>query len=60
MSDTLFMLRLEHGNTAELLDIIESQLGRLHRAEDIDCALIGLVVDYLRSYATRATIPRRT
>ena len=58
MSDTLLMLRLEHRNTAELLDIIESQLGRLHRAEDIDCGLIGLVVDYLRSYGDACHHPK--
>lgn len=58
MSDTLLMLRLEHGNTAQLLDIIERQLGRLHEAEDIDCELIALVVNYLRSYGDACHHPK--
>jgi hemerythrin-like domain-containing protein len=58
MPDTLLLLRLEHGNTAKLLDIIGAQIGKLNQAEDIDCELIGLVVDYLRSYEDKCHHPK--
>ena len=58
MSDTVLLLRLEHENTAKLLDIIEAQLGKLDQAEDIDCELIGMVVDYLRSYSDTCHHPK--
>ena len=58
MSDTVLLLRLEHGNIAKLLDIIEAQLSKLDQAEDIDCELIGLVVDYLRSYGDTCHHPK--
>ena len=58
MSDTLILLRLEHDNMAQLLDIVEVELGKLHQAEEIDYALIGSVVDYLRSYGEECHHPK--
>ena len=58
MSDTLILLRLEHDNMAKLLGIIDAELDKLHRAEEIDCALIGSVVDYLRSYGEDCHHPK--
>jgi len=58
MSDTLILLRLEHDNIAKLLDIVDVELGKLHQAEEIDCQLIGSVVDYLRSYGDECHHPK--
>jgi len=58
MSDTLILLRLEHDNMAKLLDIVEVELDKLHQAEEIDCQLIGSVVDYLRSYGEDCHHPK--
>lgn len=58
MPDTVLLLRLEHNNIAKLLDIIEVQIGKLNQAEDIDCELIGLVVEYLRSYGDECHHPK--
>ena len=58
MSDTLFSLRLDHRNFATLLEILETQLERLNQADDVDCELIGSVVDYLRSYGDQCHHPK--
>jgi hemerythrin-like domain-containing protein len=58
MSDTLLLLRFEHDNISMLLDIIDTQLGKLIQADDIDCELIGSVVDYLRSYGDECHHPK--
>ena len=58
MSDTLILLRLEHDNMVKLLGVIEAELDKLHQAEDIDCQLIGSIVDYLRSYGEDCHHPK--
>lgn len=50
MTDTLFMLRLEHGNMASLLDIVERELGAGDKSDSIDYGLLHSAFEYFSTY----------
>ena len=58
MSDAIFMLRLEHGNIARVLDLIEDQVLRLESGASIDGSLVLLAVEYLKDYPEECHHPK--
>ena len=49
-SDTIARLRREHGNVELLLLVLESQLARIHRGDDVDEGLVLEIFRYLTGY----------
>ena len=58
MSDIIFMLRLEHGNTARLLGLLEDQLRRLEKGASVDTDLLQLAYEYLSGYPQKCHHPK--
>jgi hemerythrin-like domain-containing protein len=58
MSDIIFMLRLEHGNTARLLGLFEDQLHRLESGAPLDADLLRLAQEYLSGYLQKCHHPK--
>lgn len=58
MSDAIFMLRLEHGNMARLLGLLEDQLRRLDSGAPIAGELLLLAHDYLAGYPEQCHHPK--
>jgi hemerythrin-like domain-containing protein len=58
MSDTIFMLRLEHENLAQLLDLIEDQIQRIESGADADGSLLLLAVEYLKGFPEECHHPK--
>lgn len=58
MSDTLFLLRLEHGNLSKLLGLIEEQLAAADAGEPMDEDLLSLASEYFSDYPDRCHHPK--
>lgn len=58
MSDAVFMLRLEHGNTARLLGLLEDQLHRLESGAPVDGELLLLAQEYLSGHPEKCHHPK--
>jgi len=58
MSDAIFMLRLEHGNIARLLGLLEDQLHRLESGAPVDGDLLLLAHEYLSGYPEQCHHPK--
>jgi len=58
MSDAVFMLRLEHGNTARVLGLLEDQAHRLETGAPVDGELLLLAHEYLSSYPEKCHHPK--
>lgn len=58
MSDTLFLLRLEHGNQSRLLGLLEDQVAAADAGRPMDEALLGLASEYFRDYPDRCHHPK--
>ncbi len=58
MSDTLFLLRLEHGNLSKLLGLIEDQLAAADAGVPMDAELLSLAAEYFCDYPDRCHHPK--
>ena len=58
MRDTLFLLRLEHGNLSRLLGLIEEQAALADAGEPMDEELLRLASEYFCDYPDRCHHPK--
>lgn len=58
MSDAIFMLRLEHENIADVLDLLEDQLQRLEMGAPLDDSLILMALEYLEGFPDECHHPK--
>jgi hemerythrin-like domain-containing protein len=58
MPDTLFLLRLEHGNLSRLLGLIEDQLAAADAGAPMDAELLCLASEYFSDYPDRCHHPK--
>jgi hemerythrin-like domain-containing protein len=58
MPDTLFLLRLEHGNLSRLLGLIEDQLAAADSGTPMDSKLLSLASEYFSDYPDRCHHPK--
>lgn len=58
MTDTLFLLRLEHGNLSKLLGLIEDQLAAADAGAPMDAELLSLAAEYFCDYPDRCHHPK--
>jgi hemerythrin-like domain-containing protein len=58
MPDTLFLLRLEHGNLSKLLGLIEEQLAAADAGAPMDAELLNLASEYFSDYPDRCHHPK--
>jgi len=58
MRDTLFLLRLEHGNQSKLLGLIEDQLAAGDADRPMDPELLSLACEYFSDYPARCHHPK--
>lgn len=58
MSDTLFVLRLEHGNQSKLLGLIEDQMAAADAGSPVDEELLTLASQYFTDYPDRCHHPK--
>ena len=58
MPDTLFLLRLEHGNQSRLLGLIEDQLAAADAGAPMDTELLSLASEYFSDYPDRCHHPK--
>ena len=58
MFDTLFLLRLEHGNLSRLLGLIEDQAAAAEAGTPMDAELLSLACEYLSDYPDRCHHPK--
>jgi len=58
MPDTLFLLRLEHGNQSKLLGFVEDQLAAADKGESLDGELLGLVAEYFCDFPDQCHHPK--
>jgi hemerythrin-like domain-containing protein len=58
MRDTLFLLRLEHGNLSKLLGLLEEQVAIADAGARMDGELLSLVSDYFSDYPDRCHHPK--
>jgi hemerythrin-like domain-containing protein len=56
--DTLFLLRLEHGNLAQLLGLIEDQVAAAEAGNPMDLELLRLASEYFSDYPDRYHHPK--
>ncbi|HMK87950.1 MAG TPA: hemerythrin domain-containing protein [Steroidobacteraceae bacterium] len=58
MSDTLSLLRLEHGNLSKLLGLIEDQVAAADAGRPMDEELLSLASEYFSDYPERCHHPK--
>ncbi len=58
MPDTLFLLRLEHGNQSKLLGLIEDQVAAAEAGTPMDEELLNLACEYFLDYPARCHHPK--
>ena len=58
MPDTLFLLRLEHGNLSKLLRLIEDQVAAADAGIPMDEELLSLACEYFSDYPDRCHHPK--
>jgi len=58
MPDTLFLLRLEHGNQSEIIGLIEGQLAAAAAGARMDVDLLRLASEYFSDYPARCHHPK--
>lgn len=58
MSDTVILLRLEHGNIARVLDLADDELRRVDAGGPIDASLLLLIHEYLEGYPDACHHPK--
>ena len=58
MPDTLFLLRLEHGNLSKLLGLIENQVAAADAGMPMDEQLLSLASEYFYDYPDRCHHPK--
>jgi hemerythrin-like domain-containing protein len=58
MPDTLFLLRLEHGNQSKLLGLIEDQVAAADAGRPMDEELLRLASEYFSDYPDRCHHPK--
>lgn len=58
MRDTLFLLRLEHGNLSKLLGLIEDQVALADAGKQMDAELLCLASEYFSDYPDRCHHPK--
>lgn len=58
MSDAILMLRLEHGNFARVLGVLEDQLERLRSGAPVDGGLLTMAHEYLAGYPDQCHHPK--
>jgi hemerythrin-like domain-containing protein len=58
MPDTLFLLRLEHGNLSKLLRLIEDQLAAAEAGTPMDGELLSLACEYFADYPDQCHHPK--
>jgi len=58
MPDTLFLLRLEHGNLSKLLGLIENQVAAADAGMPMDEQLLSLASEYFSDYPDRCHHPK--
>ncbi len=58
MSETLRILREEHGHLAKLLDIVDDQLAAFERGDSVDYEVFDLILDYCRAFPDRFHHPK--
>jgi len=58
MSDTLFLLKLEHGNLSDLLGLIEDQVAAADAGMPMDEELLSLACEYFFDYPDRCHHPK--
>jgi hemerythrin-like domain-containing protein len=58
MRDTLFLLRLEHGNLSKLLGLIEDQVALAAAGQRMDEELLRLASEYFADYPDRCHHPK--
>lgn len=58
MPDTLFLLRLEHGNLSTMLGLIEDQVAAADAGTPMDAELLGLACEYFSDYPDRCHHPK--
>jgi hemerythrin-like domain-containing protein len=58
MPDTLFLLRLEHGNLSKLLGLIEDQVAAADKGAPMDLELLGMACEYFADYPDRCHHPK--
>ena len=58
MPNTLLLLRLEHGNQGELLNLVERQLAAVQRGQALDYDLLNSVADYFSDYPDQCHHPK--
>jgi hemerythrin-like domain-containing protein len=58
MPDTLFLLRLEHGNLSTLLGLIEDQVAAADAGTPMDAELLALACEYFSDYPDRCHHPK--
>lgn len=58
MRDTLFLLRLEHGNLSKLLGLIEDQIALADAGKRMDTELLQLAAEYFCDYPDRCHHPK--
>jgi hemerythrin-like domain-containing protein len=58
MPDTLFLLRLEHGNLSTMLGLIEDQVAAADAGTPMDAELLGLACEYFCDYPDRCHHPK--
>lgn len=57
MSDALLLLRLEHGNLSQLLDLIDEQRQLAKAGGELDLELLGTVAEYFGGYPDKCHHP---
>jgi len=57
MTDVLLLLRLEHKNLGELLDLIDEQRHKLEQGGDVDINLLQSVAEYFSGYPNECHHP---
>jgi hemerythrin-like domain-containing protein len=58
MPDTLFLLRLEHGNLSKLLRLVEDQVAAADAGKPMDEELLSLASEYFSDYPDRCHHPK--
>jgi hemerythrin-like domain-containing protein len=58
MPETLFLLRLEHGNVSKLIGLIEDQVAAAEAGTPMDEELLSLACDYFSDYPDRCHHPK--
>lgn len=58
MRDTLFLLRLEHGNLSRLLGLVEDQVALADSGKQMDEELLRLASEYFTDYPDRCHHPK--